>query len=214
MKTRYLICIVAVSMFIVAASSATGITSVQRHPDAPAEVDQFGRLVGSWDCKGANRQQDGSWKESPGIERWDWFYILDGYAIQDVWRPDIEANPNASQGTNLRSFNSETGFWEVIWTTQKRAHIEHYRAAASGDDINIYAERPASPNFPRHLMRITFHNISDDHFDWRYESSGLTDGQDWTAVARLSCDRVDAEGPFSDFPDIDGGGMRPDDFPR
>lgn len=53
----------------------------------------------------------------------------------------------------------------------------------------MYAERAASELFPSHLMHITFYNISEEHFDWRYESSGLTDGQTWREVSRLSCKR-------------------------
>ena len=54
------------------------------HPMAPAELAQFGRLVGVWDASLALRKQDGSWVEgAPAL--WVWKYILDGFATQDLW---------------------------------------------------------------------------------------------------------------------------------
>ena len=176
------------------AVSAGGIASTAANPDAPAEVQQFGQLVGSWQCKGENLQPDGTWQASPGTSVWDWYYVLDGYAVQDVWRPHTSGNPNAAQGTNLRTYDPETGIWDVVWTTQNVPAIEKYRAAYRNDEIHIVAERPSNQFFPSHLMHITFHNIDEDHFDWRYEASGLTDGQNWQEQARLSCDRVRASG--------------------
>ncbi len=173
---------------------SAGIATLEPNPAAPVEVQQFGQLVGSWQCRGENLQPDGTWQESPGVSTWNWYYILDGYAVQDLWIPDTEASPNASQGTNLRTFDPETGIWDVVWTTQNVPAIEKYRAAYRNDEIHIYAERPATKVFPSHLMHITFHNISEDHFDWKYEASGLTDGQNWQEQARLSCDRVESEG--------------------
>ncbi len=31
------------------------------HPDAPAEVKQYGTLQGDWSCDSSSRQADGSW---------------------------------------------------------------------------------------------------------------------------------------------------------
>lgn len=179
---------------LTAGAAAGGVVSDGPNPEAPEEVKQFGRLVGSWRCTGENLQQDGTWKKTPGVSTWDWYYVLDGYAVQDVWRPDTEANPQAVQGTNLRTFDPESGTWEVVWTTQNVPKIDFYRAGYRDDEMHIYAERAATQAFPGHLMHITFHNVSEDHFDWRYESSGLTDGQNWREVARISCDREAAAG--------------------
>lgn len=175
------------------AAGASGIATTRPNPEAPEEIRQFGQLVGSWHCKGSERQQDGSWKETPGVAIWDWYYVLDGYAVQDVWRPDTEANPDATQGTNLRTFDPETGMWDIVWTKQDVPQIERFRAGFRDGEIHMFAERPAGPSYPRHLLHVTFHNIGDDRFDWRYETSGLTDGQNWRAVARLSCRRAGAE---------------------
>ena len=41
------------------------------------------------------------------------------------------------------------------------------------------------------LFRITFHEISDHHFSWRYESSRDAGAEDpvWREVVRIRCDR-------------------------
>lgn len=162
--------------------------------NAPEQVQQqYGQLVGHWACKGENRQQDGSWQASPGMATWSWYYVLDGYAVQDVWQPPKEAPPSAAMGTNLRTYDVANNIWNVVWTTTSNANLEQFRSAYRNEQLHIYAERPASGSFPSHLMHITFHDISDDHFDWKYESSGLTDGQNWTEVSRLSCDRQSPE---------------------
>lgn len=187
------------------AAVAGGIASTGPNPEAPVEVQQFGQLVGSWRCEGENLQQDGTWKKTPGVSTWDWYYLLDGYAVQDVWRPDTEANPKAVQGTNLRTYDSETDTWNVVWTTQNSPAIEPFRASFRDGEIHMFAERAANQLFRNHLMHITFHNISDDHFDWRYESSSPTDGQNWREVARLSCDRaVEGERVAPDAEDPSG----------
>lgn len=159
-------------------------------PDAPDALHQYGQLVGHWACSGENHQPDGSWKKTPGKATWSWYWVLGGRAVQDVWKPSPEAPATASMGTNLRTYDAESGTWHVVWTTIANPHMEVYRSAWRNDALHIQAERPASSNWPAHLAHITFHNISDDHFDWKYESSALTDGQNWQEVSRLSCDRV------------------------
>lgn len=187
----------AIAMFAVsscchAVSPAPLITETP-NPNAPEQVrQQYGQLIGDWACQGENQQQDGSWQKSPGMATWSWYYVLDGYAVQDVWQPSKQASAGATMGTNLRTYDAENNIWNIVWTTTSNANLEQYRSAYRNKELHIYAERPASNVFPSHLMHITFHNISASHFDWKYESSGLTDGQTWQEFARLSCDRIPA----------------------
>lgn len=175
------------------ATAAAPLITDKPVPDAPEAVQQqYGQLVGHWLCESESRQQDGTWQKSPNKATWSWYYVLDGYAVQDVWQPSGQS-PGAAMGTNLRSYDAENNIWNVVWTTTSNPTLEQYRSAYRNGELHIYAERPASASFPSHLMHITFHNISDDHFDWKYESSGLTDGQNWTEFSRLSCDRIAEE---------------------
>ena len=152
--------------------------------------NKFGQLEGHWSCTSESRQADGTWAAGTGKGTWSWYYILEGYAVQDVWLPDRKANPGAAMGSNIRTYDVANARWDVVWTTQQAPAFERYKAAFRNGEIHMFAERPAGGGFPSHLMRITFHNFTADHFDWRYEASGLTDGKNWQEQSRLSCDRM------------------------
>lgn len=153
---------------------------------------QYGQLAGDWQCTSESLKQDGSWVKSPGTATWSWYYVLGGHAIQDVWQPPSDAGPDAAVGTNLRIYDVETGLWRMVWTTAKQADFDTFRASYRDGEILIYGERPQTAAFRAHLARITFHNIGERHFDWKYESSGPADGRKWREVVRLSCDRIPA----------------------
>ena len=172
-----------------AAGAPAVLVSNGPHPDAPEALMEYGQLVGNWQCKDHNLQQDGSWKESPGIATWSWYFMLDGHAVFDVWRPAPNAAGKVFSGTNLRTYDADTGIWNIVWTNTSSARIEAFQSSFRNDSIHITTERQASATFPKHMMHITFFNISEDHFDWKYESSPVTDGQNWREVSRLSCDR-------------------------
>lgn len=161
-----------------------------RNPDAPEGVEQYGQLVGKWVCAPASRQEDGSMKASDARPTWIWHYALNGHAIQDVWIPDPEKSPpEAAMGTNLRVYDADADRWEMVWTAETLAGFLRFTATMRNDDIVMRGEIRTGPR-PPHLARVTFHNIGDDHFDWRYEASGPDDGETWQLQATLACDRV------------------------
>ena len=53
------------------------------------------------------------------------------------------------------------------------------------------AEMPARGTRQAHLAKITFHNIEEKTFDWKYEFSPIGDGDNWTEASRLACTRND-----------------------
>jgi hypothetical protein len=171
-------------------ATPVALSAPAAHPDAPAELQQYGRFVGSWYCQSEARQADGSWQKTPGRATWSWYYVLDGHAIQDVWQPSPEVVPAAAVGTNLRIYDAEAGVWRMVWTTSRQSYFDTFRAIERDGEILMYGERPKTAAFAAHLARITFHNIGENHFDWKYESSGPADGRQWREVARLSCDRA------------------------
>lgn len=49
---------------------------------------QFGQYLGSWKITDSQLKSDGSgWDPGAGA-RWDWFYLGDGVAVQDIWMPN------------------------------------------------------------------------------------------------------------------------------
>ena len=171
------------------AASAAKLTTAGPHPDAPEQLMEYGQLVGNWQCTGQSLQQDGTWKDSPGVATWTWYYVLDGHAIQDFWHPAPNVEGKVIPGLSLRTYDAATGIWNVIATLASSARIDAFNSSFRNDAIHVTTERAASARFPAHLMHITFHNISANHFDWKYEGSGLTDGQNWQEFSRISCDR-------------------------
>lgn len=155
---------------------------------APAVTQEFGRLVGTWACKSAQRQQDGTFKEQAKESIWTWFYTLDGTAIQDVW----EGAPGGI-GTNLRVYDPEQSKWNIVWATTGQTDISQFTAVGAGPDIIMTGEQPARAPFPAHQARVTFYDITEANFSWKYEGGAPGGGTQWQEVSRISCRRT--EGP-------------------
>lgn len=186
-------CLFVIGLLGLAGCASTGNGLSQQHlsrqagADAPAGIQQFGRLVGAWDCTVQQRQADGSWLTTPGTARWDWFYALGGHAILDMWVPASAPQQTAGLGANLRIFNTQTGQWQVAWTTAAQQRFDLITAAANGSDMVMRSTKPGSNGRPGHLARITFYNIDAQQFDWRYDASPLGDGINWTAYVQMRC---------------------------
>ena len=190
-----LIAVLMTALMIAPAMAAEGSLIVAGpNANAPEQLQQFGQFEGVWKCSSQSRQPDGSWKKRPGMATWTWHYVLDGHAVQDLWEPDLEANPKAAIGTNLRTYDAETDTWHMVWTTTQEPVFATFRAGETDGALVMFGERSATPAFPQRLARITFHNISDVHFDWKYEASRARHSHQWREVSRLSCDREGESG--------------------
>lgn len=160
-----------------------------RNPDAPSGVDQYGQFEGTWTCMPSALQEDGSQKEFDARPTWIWHYALNGHAVQDIWIPDAEKSPPGSaMGTNLRVYDPQEDEWVMVWTTESMGGFQTFKAKMQDGNIVMHGDIPAGQK-PAHLARITFHNISSDHFDWMYEASAPDDGVNWQLYATLDCDR-------------------------
>lgn len=175
---------------------ANTIQTTGPNPDAPVAVNQFGQLVGQWTCAGENRAQDGTWNPTPAPARWDWYWVLDGYGVQDVWQPGTSA-PNAPLrvGTNVRLYDAKAQRWNIIWGTAAQSFWENITATWQDDERMVMSmERAKGPVFNAHAVRITFFNITDDKFDWTYEFAPpgtQVDAEGWTVTSKLFCSRLD-----------------------
>lgn len=179
------------SLVLLSASTIAGETPLigAQNPEAHAGIEQYGQFVGTWTCAPAARQPDGSLKEFPARPTWVWHYALNGHAIQDVWIPDPEnPRPGASMGTNLRVYDPEKDQWVMVWATETLNGFQQFTARMVDGEMVMHGDITLGPH-PPHKARITFYNISEAHFDWKYESSKLNDGELWSLAATLSCDR-------------------------
>jgi len=151
------------------------------NPNAPPETAQFGQLVGQWTIRDENRQPDGSWVEGAGAE-WNWYYVLDGYAVQDDWIAPIpnapDGGPSMQYGTNLRIYNPQAQQWEMAWTSSTGPSIATFTATQEGDSLVMLGIFAAGrPN------RITFFDITENTFEWKLEIQ--QQNESWQEMYRI-----------------------------
>ncbi|MEM6576492.1 MAG: hypothetical protein AAF736_19620 [Pseudomonadota bacterium] len=164
------------------------LTAAGPNPAAPAELAQYGALKGSWSCESSSQGPNGEWQTLPGRATWSWYYVLDGHAVQDVWKPAAEGAP---WGTNLRTYDAEKKRWHMVWATQAQPEFDYYEATYSEGMIVMRGENPPrTANIPPHAAKITFYNMSDEHFDWKYEATAPGSDSGWSPFSRISCDRL------------------------
>ena len=93
-----------------AAEPAT-TTYGERNPQAPAELDLFSFLVGTWNVTGKTRQEDGKYVDWDGAT-WIGRYVLDGMAIADELHASTpDGKPGL--GITLRQFDAKRGSWII-----------------------------------------------------------------------------------------------------
>ena len=149
---------------------------------------EFGRFVGSWDCKSEQRGENG-WQAQPGVAKWRWETALNGYAIQDYWTPPAEAENPLGVGTNLRIYNQQRERWEIVWTTAAQQEWDFIWAKQVGEKMVMHMQRPERAGMNAHVARISFFNISKESFDWRYEAAPISDSRNYSEAFRISCTR-------------------------
>lgn len=157
-----------------AALELPGSTDPSACSDGP--VAQFGRYIGDWKIEDEALAQDGSgWNEAPGA-RWIFTCVGDGTAVQDFWMPN-----NGGFGTNLRTYNPDTGSWEIVWAATSLAGLQHISATQQDDGRIIMDIVSPAPNPPR---RIIFHPPDEDGWNWSQQWS-MDGGETWFDVYRI-----------------------------
>ena len=172
---------------------AAGLDASGPAADSPPELQQFGQFVGTWSCRSSRRVRDGSWQPNDFESKWAWYWVLDGQAIQDVWDVPPESPAGASLGTNLRMFDPATGTWQMAWTNTRTRSFDFYQAVAFDDELIMTGDIPARGQRPPHTARITFHEITEGSFGWRYEASLAGRDGPWSEQVRISCRRTETD---------------------
>jgi len=170
-----------------AGPAAEAFVAGRRNPAAPAETEQFGRLVGIWDVTMSIRQDDGSWPkpEDALAAEWRFHYILDGWAVQDEWISPPWGTPVEEGirqlGTNIRIYDPNEGAWDVAWISNTQQTLSTLTAKADGERIVMNGMHPSGK-----AQRVTFYDIRDRTFDWTLELQGVGEDPDaWLELARI-----------------------------
>ncbi len=141
---------------------------------------QFGRYIGDWRIEDSTLSQDtGEWQPGQGA-RWIFACLGDGAAIQDFWIP-----VGGPVGTNLRTYHTDTGSWDIAWAIKGTPGFAHITAKENTDGEIVMEYKSPLPNPPR---KITFYPLVDDRWHWKLEFS-FDGGENWTEVYRIKATR-------------------------
>ncbi len=155
----------------------------QPHPEAPAELRQFAFLVGAWDCSGVVLAEDGVFEpfRATMVGR----YILDGLAIEDVYRQYDSGGELQHFGATYRSYDTDGKRWVMKFhdalasTWLDLGPVDLGGVEVSKEKISFQHRLE-----PGGLIRVTFSQISATGFAWQAELSG-DGGANWRQVMTL-----------------------------
>ncbi len=156
------------------------------HPDAPMETEQFGQLVGKWECiskdKTTRDMTDTVWYENNAT--WEWGYVLGGHAVQNHWWQENTA-PDAKVkdffATGIFIFNPDSNLWETI-VIGSRAHKIPGKFQAEYNDGKINMHDGTEK------WLVTFYDMQKNSFNWKYEIPA--ENGDWVSISEINAVRV------------------------
>ena len=154
------------------------------HADRPAaaleaRMDLYGWLIGDWTMDATIHAGDGSQQSGVGTIHFGW--VLEGRAIQDVWRL-----PGFFHGTTLRVYDPELDAWHILWSDPLKQYYERQIGCARGSDIVQEGRNDSGA-----LTRWSFTEITRDSFRWLGEVSP-DDGATWHLQADFAARRAAA----------------------
>jgi len=154
-------------------------------PSLSAQLATFGRFVGAWDLQWRGTGHDGTEVVVRGELTFGW--ILDGSAVQDVWRVPIDPNDRrrmrAFHGTTIRFYDPAIDAWRSTWLDPLNGRVRRFigRPAPGGDIVLEGLDED-----PRE--RWSFREVTEDRFRWLGEASG-DDGRTWIVTDEMEARR-------------------------
>src|SRR4051794_30701568 len=106
-------------------------------PALADELGLFGRFVGAWDLEWHGKGTSGDSMVVPGELHFGW--ILDGRAIQDIWRVPLDPadglRMRAFHGTTVRFYDPRIAAWRSTWIDPLNGRVRRFIGRAQGDRI-------------------------------------------------------------------------------
>jgi hypothetical protein len=162
--------LVSVILYAVALLSAVPFSAGEAgisNPVAPNHLNLFGQFVGDWDVDSVITQRDGAKIANKG--EWHFRWILDGSAIQDMFRlyasDGKPTSPPSSYGTTVRVYNAQENLWHVAYVSSTAGTVRTFEARPVAGEI-IMDSKDRAP-----LYRWVFSHVARDSFRWRSEGS-------------------------------------------
>ncbi len=144
-----------------------GLITTTKNPNAPEATEHWGKLVGNWDIIFESVDASGTVQQEFEGE-WNWFYMLNGHAIQDVFilPPRNQASdPNSIfYGVGIRIFDEDSGKWQSVWVDTSNKILELREASSTDEKIILH-----QTNAKGEKLRISYFDIAKNSFEWKQE---------------------------------------------
>jgi hypothetical protein len=160
-------------------------------PERASKLELYAWLVGRWDMEITTILEDGERHHGRGEIYAGW--VLQGRAIQDVWRiprlqdrtPGLDPMPGAGNwyGTTLRIYDPELDAWRILWNDPATNFFAEQIGRAQGPDIVQVGQDPRGG-----LIRWTFSDIEHGSFNWRGERAA--DDRTWQREVEIRARRT------------------------
>lgn len=135
-------------------------------PKLADKLQLFGQFVGRWDITVTNYRPDGSEQRFEG--EWNFGWVLDGRAVQDVWIVPSRAelartgDPLFEYGTTIRFYDPSIDAWRATYMGPVRSIDVHLIGRKIGDEIVNEFTSPDGAHY-----RWIFSQITPTSFHWR-----------------------------------------------
>ncbi|MEM8635167.1 MAG: hypothetical protein AAGF33_09350 [Pseudomonadota bacterium] len=156
------------------------------HKNAPAEIDQFGFMIGNYTVS-MHRWLGEDWSPAmPGTSaRWNGYYGLGGMAIVDEWyNPDPAQDPDAFRGINVRMYDTDAAEWDMMWLDTGGKQVADLRAKMIDGVLTMWQITPERPGF-----RAEFYVEDEDNWS-RITYSRNEEDADWQPTFKLNATRI------------------------
>jgi hypothetical protein len=134
------------------------------HRSLGDEARVFDRFVGTWDCDFTTFSREGKATRTPGQVVFGW--IIDGWAMQDVWMSRPDPGKDRWIGTTVRFFDQNTRKWRVTWISPSVGAVIQLTGGVEGERIIL-----SGLDTDGSLLRWSFNDIQPGSFLWRGENS-------------------------------------------
>jgi hypothetical protein len=141
-----------------------GLPAVGPSPEHQKQLMLFGQFVGDWEiveCRYLTPQE--KWGVSHGELHWRW--ILEGRAVQDVWRTYDEGSKRmVPEGTTVRFYDPSIDAWHSVWFAPKQGAVRVFVGRPVGEEIMLESQDAEGSR-----IRWIFSEIATHSFRWRGE---------------------------------------------
>jgi hypothetical protein len=118
--------------------------------------------------------------------------MLDGYVIGDEYKMTSDTGALMVHGMNFRSYSVDKKTWVMRWLDATHS----FWVELGPEELGGVRVTPTTITFnlidrfaPAALCRVTFSDISANHFSWREEKS-VDQGRTWSEFVTLEAHRM------------------------